>query len=247
VPGLVDFFDTLDQLAIGYVLATNNATKTADMYTDKLSRFGVDVPPQKILTSAETTAAHLRSRYEPGTSVYVIGAEGLHTALEQNGFEIITADEVKHGARPPLVVLGFTPRAVYKELAMGALLVNNGAEFVGTNPDPSVPNELGPLPGAGALLSVITTSTGVLPRIIGKPQPIMFENALKRLGSRKYDTAMVGDRLTTDVAGAKGAGLWAILVLSGIAAEEDIQEAVYKPDFVFTDITELATELALEA
>ena len=247
MPGLANFFDTLDQLTIGYVLATNNATKTAEMYTDRLKRFGVDVPPQKILTSAETTAAHLRSRYETGTSVYVIGAEGLHQALKQHGFEIITADEVKNGARPPLIVLGFTPRADYKELAMGALLVDNGAEFVGTNADPSVPNELGPLPGAGALLSVITTSTGVSPQIIGKPQPIMFEHALTRLGSVKEKTAMVGDRLSTDIAGAKGAGLWAILVLSGIDAEEDIQEAVYKPDFVFTDITELAAELALEA
>ncbi len=246
VPGLVDFFDTLDQLGIGYVMATNNATRTAEMYTEKFRRFGLEISAQKILTSAEITAEHLQARYEAGTPVYVVGAEGLRSALITHGFEIITADEVRNGARAPLVVMGFTPHAIYKELAMAALLVDNGAEFVGTNPDPSVPNELGPLPGAGSLLAVITTSTGVLPRIIGKPEPIMFEHAVKRLGSSKEDTAMVGDRLSTDVAGAKAAGLWAILVLSGIAEEEEIQEAVYKPDFVFTDITELGTELALE-
>jgi 4-nitrophenyl phosphatase len=246
VPGLVDFFNTLDQLNIGYVMATNNATRTAEMYVDKFRRFGLNISPRKILTSAETTAAHLQSRYEAGTPVYVVGAEGLHTALETRGFEIITADEVRNGARSPLVVIGFTPYAIYEELAMAALLVDNGADFVGTNPDPSVPNELGPLPGAGSLLAVITTSTGVSPRIIGKPEPVMFEHAVERLGSSKENTAMVGDRLSTDVAGAKAAGLWAILVLSGIAEEQEIQDAVYKPDFVFTDIAELGAELALE-
>ena len=245
VPGLVEFFDMLDQLKIGYVMATNNATKTADQYTSKLKGFGVDMAPERILTSAETTAAYLKSQYPPGSPVYVVGAKGLHDALEAREFEIVTAGEVARGARPPLVVLGFTPDAVYKDLAMAALLVDNGAAFVGTNPDPSVPTELGPLPGAGSLLAVITTSTGVQPQIIGKPEPIMFDHALKRLGSQKSDTAMVGDRLTTDIAGAKAAGLWAILVLSGISEPGEIQEAHYRPDFVFTNITELAAELAL--
>ena len=247
VPGLSDLFFTLDQLNIGYVMATNNATKTAEQYTGKFKRFGLDIAPDRILTSAETTAAYLEARYSPGSPVYIVGTEGLNSAMKARGFEIVTADEVEKGARAPLVVLGFTPNAVYKDLAMAALLVDNGADFVGTNPDPSVPNELGPLPGAGALLAVITTSTGVQPQIIGKPGPIMFEHAVKRLGSQNLDTAMVGDRLSTDVAGAKAAGLWAILVLTGISGEEDIQQAAYKPDFVFTDIIELSAELALAA
>ena len=247
VPGLVAFFETIDDLHIGYVMATNNATKTADQYTAKFKRFGVDIAPERILTSAETTADYLHSHYAPGSQVFIVGAKGLHDAMKARGFEIITADEVANGARPPLVVLGFTPHAVYKDLAMAALLVDNGAAFIGTNPDPSVPNELGPLPGAGALLSVITTSTGIQPQIIGKPEPIMFEHALKRLGSQKSDTAMVGDRLTTDIAGAKAAGLWGILLLSGISEAGDIHQADYRPDFVFTDIKELAAELALAA
>jgi 4-nitrophenyl phosphatase len=247
VPGLLQFFETLDQLGMGYVLATNNATKTAEQYTTKLKRFGLDIAPDRILTSAETTADYLKTRYSPGSPVYVVGAKGLHDALAERGFEIVTADEVFSGARPPLVVLGFTPDAVYKELAMAALLVDNGAAFIGTNPDPSVPNELGPLPGAGALLALISASTGIQPEIIGKPEPVMFEHALRRLHSQKSDTAMVGDRLSTDIAGAKAAGLWGILVLSGISEPGDIQQAVYKPDFVFTDIRELGAELARAA
>jgi HAD superfamily hydrolase (TIGR01450 family) len=167
--------------------------------------------------------------------------------MEARGFEILTADEVRDGARSSLVVLGFTPHAVYKDLAMAALLVENGADFIGTNPDPSIPTELGPLPGAGALLAVISASTGVQPLVIGKPEPMMFEHALKRLGSQKSDTAMIGDRLTTDIAGAKAAGLWGILVLSGISEQGEIQHAPYKPDFVFTDINELGAELTRAA
>lgn len=247
MPGLVDFFNTLDQLDIGYLMATNNATKTAEQFANKLNSFGLDITAERVLTSAETTAAYLQPRYTPGTAVYVIGAEGLRSAMEARGFEILTAGEIEKGARPPLVVLGFSTDVTYKDLAMGALLVENGADFVGTNPDPSLPTELGLLPGAGALLAVISTATGVQPQTIGKPGPIMFEHAMKRLGSGISDTAMVGDRLTTDVAGAKAAGLWAILVLSGAAGAGDIDDAVYKPDFVFTDISELSAELTLAA
>ncbi len=243
MPGLVEFFDTLDKLDMGYLMATNNATKTAEQFANKLNSFGLNIAADRVLTSAEATAAYLQPQYASGTAAYVIGASGLHSAMKANGFEVLTAADIEEGARSPLVVLGFTPQVTYKELAMGALLVDNGADFVGTNPDPSLPTERGPIPGAGALLAVISTATGVQPQTIGKPGPIMFEHALERLGSQKSDTAMVGDRLTTDIAGAKAAGLWAILVLSGIAGAGDIDEAVYKPDFVFTDITELSAEL----
>lgn len=244
MPGLVTFFNTLDKLNIGYVMATNNATKTVEQYTEKFRRFGLEIPAERILTSAEATAAHLRSYHEAGTPVYVVGAGGLHQAMKAQGFAIVTADEVRDGARPPLVVLGFTTHAVYQDLAMAALLVQNGAEFVGTNSDPSIPNELGPLPGAGSLLAVISTSTGVQPTVIGKPQRYLFDLALKRLGSEQSDTAMVGDRLTTDIAGAKNAGLWTILVLSGISSEDDIAGAAFAPDFVFNDISQLSAALA---
>ena len=160
-----------------------------------------------------------------------------------SGFNIIGADDVEQGATASLVVAGFTPYAVYRDLAMGSLLVHNGTTFVGTNPDPSIPSELGPLPGAGALFAVISTATGVEPITIGKPGPIMFEEAIRLLGSTKSDTAMVGDRLSTDIAGAKSAGLWAIMLLSGISTREDIKHSDIRPDFVFADITELSNEL----
>lgn len=243
MPGLDEFFATLRRLHIGFVLATNNATKTAVMYTEKLARFGIEVPPGQILTSAETTAVYLSERYEKGTAVYVIGENGLHDALTAQGFHIITPDQVYNGATAPLVVAGFTRHITYPELAMGSLLVHKGAAFIGTNPDPSFPSEIGPLPGAGALLAVVATATGVQPATIGKPGPIIFQEAVKRLGSSPTNTAMVGDRLTTDIKGGKDAGLQTILLLSGVSTRADITREGIQPDYIFQDITELTAVL----
>ncbi len=243
MPGLPAFFDTLRRLDIGFVLATNNAAKTAEQYMIKLAAMGVTIPAEQILTSAETTAAYLAERYARETAVYVVGTSSLHETMRAKGFQIITPEQVEEGAFAPLVVVGFTPFAIYQELAMGSLLVHRGASFIGTNPDPTFPSEIGPLPGAGALLAVIRAATGVEPFIVGKPEPAIFEEAVRRLGSGKSDTAMVGDRLGTDIAGAKSAGLSTILLLSGISSREDILESGIEPDYIFADIDELAYEL----
>lgn len=243
MPGLVDFFATLRREEIPFILATNNATKTAVQYTDKLALLGVEVPPAQILTSAEATAAYLAERHPARTRVYIVGDKGLYEALTAHDFEIVAPEAVRAGERAELVVVGFTPHATYEVLAMGAHLVEKGVTFVGTNPDPSIPSEIGPLPGAGALQAVIEASTGVAPLIVGKPQPIMFEEAVRRLGGDPATTAMVGDRLTTDIAGAHNAGLQTVLVLSGIATREDAEDSPIKPDYIFEDITDLARYL----
>lgn len=240
MPGLVDFFTTLRRLGINFVLATNNATKTAVMYTEKIARFGLHIPPEQILTSAETTAVYLSQRYETGTAVYVIGESGLHEALRTKGFHIITPKQVKNGTTAPLVVAGFNRHVTYSELAMGALLIHKGAAFIGTNPDPTFPSELGPLPGAGSILAFIAAATGVQPITIGKPGPIIFGEALKRLNSAPANTAMVGDRLSTDIKGGKDAGLQTILLLSGISSADDVKSEGVQPDYIFPDITVLA-------
>lgn len=243
MPGLVEFFDTLNQLDINFALATNNATKTAVMYTEKLARFGVTAPPEKIITSSEATASYLREEYPAGTRVYSVGTTGLNEALEAQEFTLVSEDEAFNGARAAVVVAGFNPHATYRLMAMGAHLINQGARFIGTNPDPSFPSEMGQLPGAGALLAFIQTGSGVKPTIIGKPGPIMFQQAMKRLGGTPENTAMVGDRLTTDILGGKNAGLNTILVLSGISKAEDVKIQAIEPNYVFDDITGLAAAL----
>jgi len=243
MPGLNHFFDALRRRHINFVLATNNATKTAVQYTEKLARFGVTVPPSQIVTSAEATAEYLREEYAPGTAVYVVGEAGLHQALRDSQFVICGAQEVQDGQVPPLVVAGFNRHADYRLLSMAALAIHKGARFIGSNPDVTFPSELGPLPGAGAILAFLQAASGVQPTIIGKPGPTMFQQALKRLKGTTADTAMVGDRLNTDIAGAKAAGLRAILVLSGITRPEDIPANGNGPDWIFADISAIARQL----
>lgn len=247
VPGLVDFFDALRTAGIGYVLATNNATRTAVMYTERMARFGVDVPPELILTSAEATAHWLTGQHDPGSPVYVVGAQGLHDAMLDQGFRIVTPTEARAGATAVAVVAGLSPNVTYEELAMASHLINQGAPFIGTNPDVTYPTEIGPLPGSGAVLALISAATGVKPTIIGKPEPIIFYQAVSRLGGDASGVVMVGDRLSTDIYGAKAAGLRAILLLSGISTREEAEAGAVQPDYIFADITELASFLTLEA
>lgn len=243
MPGLIEFFSTLRELGIGHVMATNNASKTAEQYRSKFARFGLDIALEQILTSAETTASYLNGSYPEGTSAYVVGDDGLRQAMENKGFQLISPAQAAAGAEAPLVVVGFFQGVSYVDLAMGALLVHKGARFIGTNPDPSFPSELGPLPGAGALQAVISTATGIQPEVIGKPKPIIFQEALRRLGGTPANTAMVGDRLSTDIAGGNNVGMQTILLLSGISTQADINKSGIEPTWVFENISALAADL----
>lgn len=253
MPGLTDFFETLAELDIDFVLATNNASKNAALYMAKLHGFGLDIPQHKILNSAEATAdflvAHYKAENREETAVYAVGDIGLQEALTKRGFTLLTPEAVYAGAYAPAVVVGFTRHADYSQLAMASLLVHKGATFIGTNPDVSFPSEVGPLPGAGALQAIITSATGRSPdHIIGKPNPAIFHEALRRLGGTAENTAMVGDRLETDIQGAKNAGIPSILLLSGIAQPGDWEQPDKpQPDFVFADISDLARQLVVDS
>jgi 4-nitrophenyl phosphatase len=243
MPGLAHFFETLRAKQINFVMATNNGTKTAAMHADKLARFGVTVDPSRILTVAEATAGYLAERYPAGTPIYVLGSEGLRDAHAAVGFRIVTAEQVKNGAPAEIVIGGLHFDFTYETLAMGALLVERGAQFVVTDLDSTHPTEAGTLPGGGAILSTIITTTGVAPVSIGKPGPILFESALKRLGSKPENTAMIGDRLGTDIAGGNAAGLYTILVLTGLSTAEDVATGDVKPDVILKDIGEVGRSL----
>jgi 4-nitrophenyl phosphatase len=246
MPGLVDFIDTLNQMGVGYVLATNNATKTAEMYVDRLAGFGVEIPKELILNSAEATARYLRHNFPKGETAYIVGEEGLLQAMTDQGFHILNGDSFVSGdARAEFVVVGFTRYVCYPQLASAAHLINNGAQFIGTNPDVSIPTEHGPLPGAGSLLAYLEAATGQTPLVIGKPNLPLFQEALRILGNNPQTTAIVGDRLATDIAGGLAAGLKTILLLSGITREKDVQSSSIQPDCIMNDINELADFLLL--
>lgn len=244
LPGLLEFFETLVEMKLPFVLATNNAMKVAAEYTEKLAGFGVEVNPDRILTSSEATASFIKHHYPEVDTVYAVGEAGLHRALLEQNLRVIGPEEVRNGETAPLVVLGLAREALsYELLAMGSLLLHKGAALVATNADPTYPTELGPLPGAGAVLAVLTTASGATPTVVGKPNLAMFEEALRRLGSRPEDTLMVGDRLGTDIKGGGAAGMKTVLLMSGVSSRDDLTASKVQPDLVMVDIRELTSFL----
>jgi 4-nitrophenyl phosphatase len=230
--GLLPFFDFLKAQDIDYVLATNNSSRTPEEYTAKLACFGVRVPPEAVLTSSQVAAAYLASHSRGAASVYAIGGDGLRQALEVQGFELATPD----ADSADYVVVGWDTRLTWDKLATAALLIHRGAGFVGTNPDVNYPTERGPVPGNGAQLAALEVATGVAPIITGKPEPPMYEEAMRRMKAQPKTTAVIGDRLDTDIAGGVRLGLTTILTLSGIAREDDLAGSSIKPDVICPDI-----------
>jgi 4-nitrophenyl phosphatase len=234
MPALGAFFSFLKEQEVSFTLATNNSSRTPEQYVTKLARFGIDVPVETILTSALVSAAYLADVAPSGSRVYAIGEEGIQRALAERGF-VLDDEQAEY------VIVGWDRDLTWDKLATASLLIHDGAGFLGTNPDVTYPTERGPVPGNGALLAAVEASTGVKPVVIGKPEPWMYEEALRRMDATPETTAMIGDRLDTDIAGASRAGLSTVLVLSGIATEEDIVTSSIRPDLVCADIQELLT------
>jgi 4-nitrophenyl phosphatase len=232
LPGLQEFFALLRKRGVRFVLATNNASKRPQQYAEKLARFGVQVPLERILTSAQATAAYLAARAPERTTVYVVGKEGLREALVERGF-VLGQDGAHY------VVVGWDPDLTWQALARATLLIRGGAQFIGTNPDVTFPREEGLVPGNGAQLAALQAATGIAPLVIGKPERWLYEEAMRRMGASPETTCIIGDRLDTDVAGGIRLGLFSILALSGITTETDVVTSAVKPGLVCTGIEEL--------
>jgi 4-nitrophenyl phosphatase len=232
IPGAGAFVDFLREQGISFMLATNNATKTPQQFADKLAGMTTTVYPGEILTSALATATYLASIAEAGTRVFVVGQDGLRLALQQAGFELVEDDA-------EYVVAGMDFTICYERLRDASLQIRAGATFIGTNPDLTFPSELGIVPGAGSLLAFLEAATSVKPTIIGKPQTAMMEQALALMNAQPATTAVLGDRLETDILAGKRAGLHTLLVLTGVTNKSMLGPAEIQPDLVVDDIASL--------
>lgn len=235
LPGLNKFFDFLTQEEIPYILATNNASKTPEEYQKKLAGFGVQIERETVLTSSLATAAYLKNEFSDGGRVYVVGQAGLIEAMREAGFEVMP----DHSQPVVAVVAGIDFTLTYDKLRHAALCINRGARFVASNGDLTFPSEEGNVPGAGSILAAIQAATGVKPVVIGKPEPLMFEIAVQKMSNDPAHTAMLGDRLETDIAGGQRAGLKTILVTTGVDNAASIPIKGYRPDVIFSGIDEL--------
>lgn len=242
MPGLVEFFQTLNDLDIRYILATNNASLTPEQYVTKLANMGVTVSQKQILTSGMATALYLSERVNPKeTRVFVVGEDGATQPLVELGFTLTGLYEVNNSDKPEqkgadIVVCGKDETLTWAKLATASLNIRAGASFIGTNADTTLPTEHGITHGNGAILAALEVATGVSPTIIGKPEPIIYQQALSLLGVSPEQTVALGDRLETDILGAVRTGIRSIMVLTGISSEADLQDSDYQPTWVMADI-----------
>jgi NagD protein len=231
LPGAAEFLARLREKERPFLVLTNNSMFTARDLRARLKASGLDVPEESIWTSALATAKFLADQV-PGGSAYVIGEAGLTTALHDIGY-VLTA------TAPDFVVLGETKTYSFEEITRGIRLISTGARFIATNPDPTGPSAEGPTPACGAVAALITRATGRDPYIVGKPNPMMFRSALNAIEAHSETTAMVGDRMDTDVVAGMEAGLETFLVLTGSTARDDVARYPFRPSHIRDSIADL--------
>ena len=246
IPGLIEFFQTVRELGLRFILATNNATLTPEQYVKKLAGMGVSVSLEEVMTSGMATAMYLAKIMDPAkTRVFVIGEEGLLRPLQEHGFILTGLYELNgpESKGADIVVSGKDHGINWDKLATATLNIRAGARFFGTNGDTTLPTELGLTHGNGAILAALEAATGVKPVIIGKPEPIMYQQAIAKLNANLSETIAIVDKLETDILGAIRTGIRSLMVLTGVSTEADLKASEYQPTWVMPDLTAVTQAL----
>jgi 4-nitrophenyl phosphatase len=222
------FVERLQKNEIPYLFVTNNSSRTPAQVAEKLRDFSIPATDEQVFTTSQATANYIYELNQ-NASVYVIGEEGIRTAISEKGLTL-------GGEHADFVVVGIDRSISYEKLAVGCLAVRNGATFISTNGDIAIPTERGLLPGNGSLTSVITVSTQTKPIFIGKPESIIVEQALKVLGAKKEETLMVGDNYDTDILAGIHSGIDTLLVHTGVTTKEHLKGYRVQPTFVIDSL-----------
>ena len=235
IPGASDFIARLRELGLPFLVLTNNSIYTRRDLAARLALSGLEVPEESIWTSALATADFLDDQ-RPGGTAFVIGEAGLTTALHSAGYTLVERD-------PDYVVLGETRTYSFERISQAIRLIVAGARFIATNPDPTGPTPDGPLPATGSVAALITRATGVAPYFVGKPNPLMMRSALNAIEAHSETTAMVGDRMDTDIVAGLEAGLESVLVLTGSTKREEAERFPFRPSRIVDSVADLVPEL----
>ena len=235
IPGAEEFIARLRSLGVPFLVLTNNSIYTRRDLAARLRLGGLDVPEEAIWTSALATARFLDDQ-RPGGSAFVIGEAGLTTALHDAGYTLTERS-------PDYVVLGETRTYSFERITSAIRLIAAGARFIATNPDATGPAPDGPLPATGSVAALISRATGIRPYFIGKPNPLMMRSALNAIDAHSETTAMIGDRMDTDIVAGLEAGMETVLVLTGLTTREDAERHPYRASRVVESIADLLPEL----
>jgi NagD protein len=231
VPGAAELIRRWVDTSRRFLVLTNNSIYTPRDLAARLRASGLEVPEENLWTSALATAQFLKGQL-PGGRAFVIGEAGLTTALHEAGF--ILTDQ-----SPDYVVLGETRTYSFEAITRAIRLIGDGARFIATNPDATGPSKEGPLPATGAIAALITKATNREPYIVGKPNPMMFRSAMNQIEAHSETTAMIGDRMDTDIIAGMEAGLHTVLVLTGITQTADIDAYPFRPDQILNSVADL--------
>ena len=231
IPGADRFLEALRERERPFLVLTNNSIYTRRDLAARLRASGLEVPEESIFTSALATARFLENQ-RPGGSAFVIGEAGLTTALHQSGYTLTERN-------PDYVVLGETRTYSFERITHAIRLIVNGARFIATNPDPTGPSVQGPLPATGSVAALISRATGLEPYFVGKPNPLMMRSALNAIDAHSETTAMIGDRMDTDVVSGIEAGLETILVLSGVTSREEAERFPFRASRIVDSVADL--------
>lgn len=223
LPHAKDLIELLSERGIDFILATNNSTKTREMFANKLKGMGIEVSPAKIITSSYVTAEYLRK--ERGKAL-IVGEKGIREEIKRIGWDILDHEEWKEATH---VIVGMDRSLTYDKLKYATLAINDGARFIATNKDGSFPSEEGLIPGAGSIVSALETATGRRAKVMGKPYQPYVKIVKKILG--KGDHWVVGDRIDTDMVLADKMNAKKVLILTGVSRVPRGDE-----DFVFKDL-----------
>jgi NagD protein len=231
IPGADRFVRDLETRGCRYLFLTNSSRNTRDSLKKRLAEMGIQVAVERFYTSALATARFLKAQKPRGTA-FMIGEEGLERALKDVGYEITAKN-------PDYVVLGETHDCSFNKMATAIRLIDEGVPFIATNPDVTGPHDGGIVPACGSFAALIEKATGRAPYFIGKPNPLMIREALRTLGVHSEETAIIGDRMDTDMVAGLESGMETILVLSGVTDRQDLARFPYRPDFVFDSVAEI--------
>jgi HAD superfamily hydrolase (TIGR01450 family) len=257
VPGVAAVLAARAKAGDDVVYVTNNSMHYRADYVNRLSAMGAPIAPDRVVSSARATALYLQE-HEPGIRrVLVVGAGGLEREMRDVGLEVVTSghaatrasqegiDGYEAAGRPDAVVVGLDPQLTYMRIAVAADAIRAGARFVATNRDPVYPTERGLRPGSGSVVAAIEAASGVTPISIGKPEPLLLEEAARVVGREAKDAVMIGDSLATDVAAARAVGARSVFMLTGVAGREqlDALPADQRPTAVAANAQELAAVL----
>ena len=232
IPGSTELIAQWRTTGTPFLVLTNNSLYTPRDLSARLKRAGLDVPEESIWTSALATASFLASQTPHNGTAFVIGEAGLTTAMHEAGFVITEVD-------PDFVVVGETRSYDIEAITRAIRLIDRGGRFIITNPDATGPSPQGATPATGAVAALITKATGKEPYVVGKPNPMMFRSAMNKIGAHSENTAMIGDRMDTDIVAGIEAGLHTVLVLTGISDEAEIERYPYRPDEVVNSVADL--------